>query len=306
MAKTLHFNGKTLLFKAPNVDGPKIMGILNVTPNSFSDGGDFFRPKEAIKQAYTLMEKGADILDIGAESTNPKAKPITSKEEVARLLPIVKELRQQVSIPLSVDTFRPETMRAMIDEGVDIINDVTGLNHPDTLPLLAKSQVAICAMHQLGNESGMHQISEPYYPQGITQAVTQHLLTIKERCDALGISVQRLILDPGFGFDKSTQDQLTLLKEIHQLVKTPYPVLIGLSRKRLVGRVTHVQEAKERLAGNLAGALWAFSQGVDIIRVHDVKATKEAYQFWQAIQRAESSEHPAHPSPHSPAKIIKS
>lgn len=289
MVKSLHFNNKTLTFSAPKVNGPKIMGIVNVTPNSFSDGGDYFTHKAALTHAYTLIKEGVDILDIGAESTNPKAKPITSEEEIARLLPVVKELRQQVSIPLSVDTFRPETMKVMIDEGVDIINDVTGLNHPDTLPLLAKSKVAICAMHQLGDELGMHQIIAPRYPKGITQSVTNYLLAIVKRCEALEISHKRIILDPGFGFDKSAKDQLTLLKEINQVAKTPYPILIGVSRKRLVGMVTNVPQAKKRLAGNLAGALWAFSQGVDIIRVHEVKATKEAYQFWQAIQTAESS-----------------
>ncbi len=281
MAKILRFNQTSLHF-----DRTQIMGILNVTPNSFSDGGDYYDAEKALEHAYQMIEEGADIIDIGAESTNPKATPITAEEEIARLLPVVKKLAAHINVPISIDTFRAKTMAVMIAEGADIINDVTGLSDPDSLPIIAKSETAVCLMHQLGNHEKMHIEGDLTYPGGITHSVTEHLLKIAYRCENAGIDASRIILDPGFGFDKTNPDQLSLLNEIHHLIGTDYPVLVGVSRKRLIGAVTHVDVAKERLAGNLSAALWAMNAGAEIVRVHDVKATKEAFLMWEAIESA--------------------
>ena len=266
------------------------MGILNLTPNSFSDGGDYYDPERALDRAYEMLEEGADILDIGAESTNPKATPIDSQEEIRRLTPVVSLLRKRLDIPLSIDTFRADTMRAMLNLGVDIINDVTALSDPEALDHLLKSKAAIILMHMLGNHQKMHITGDYQQTGGVTHSVSQQLERIAKICVNTGIDQSRIILDPGFGFDKSVPDQLTLLKELPLLInKSQYPYLIGVSRKRFIGAITHVEAPKERLAGNLAIALWSIEQGAKILRVHDVKATKEAFLMWQAIDNAESS-----------------
>lgn len=278
------FNDKSL-----DLTTPKIMGILNLTPNSFSDGGDFYDQKAALDRAYQMIEEGADIIDIGAESTNPKATPITSDEEISRLLPVVRTLREKLSIPLSVDTFRAETIRVMLAEGVDIINDVTALGDHDSLHHLANSKAAVVLMHMLGGPHKMHLKGDYRAEGGITRSVTTHLLKRAEYCLAAGITPERIILDPGFGFDKSNTDQLTLLKELTHLTALSYPLLIGLSRKRLIGTITQVEIAKKRCSGSVAAALWGINAGAKIVRVHDVKATKEALMMWQAIKDAPST-----------------
>lgn len=269
---------------------PKIMGILNLTPNSFSDGGDYYDPERALDRAYEMLEEGADIIDIGAESTNPKATPISSQEEIRRLRPVVSLLREKLNIPLSIDTFRAETMEQMLDLGVDIINDVTALSDPKALTHLLNSKAAIILMHMLGDHQKMHVVGDYQKTGGVTHSVAQHLEQIAQKCVEAGIEPSRIILDPGFGFDKSVSEQLTLLKELSHLIhKSPYPYLIGVSRKRFIGAITKVEAPKARLAGNLAVALWSIEQGAKILRVHDVKATKEAFLMWQAIDDAESS-----------------
>ncbi|MHC5226104.1 dihydropteroate synthase [Ignatzschineria sp. LJL83] len=279
------FNQKTL-----DLSQPKIMGILNLTPNSFSDGGDYFDPEKALDRAYEMIEDGADILDIGAESTNPKADPITSDEETARLLPVIQKLRKHLDIPISIDTFRAKTMAIMVQEGIDIINDVTALSDEGSLEVLINSNVAIVLMHMLGNHEKMHIDGnlEAYYQSqgGITNAVKTKIQEKAELCLEHGIEASRIILDPGFGFDKSQEDQLLMLHELEQLTTSPFPYLVGVSRKRLIGAVTQVDNAKDRLAGNLAVALWSIQKGAKILRVHDVKATKEAFLMWEAMQSA--------------------
>ncbi len=276
------FNQKSL-----DLTAPKIMGILNLTPNSFSDGGDYYDPALALDRAYEMIEEGADILDIGAESTNPKATPITSHEETQRLLPVIRKLRDKLDIPLSIDTFRANTMRTMIDEGVDIINDVTALSDPQSLDIVKNSEVALVLMHMLGNHERMHLEGDYQTSGGVVTSVFNHLETKATQCLNAGISHERIILDPGFGFDKSLPDQLALLKSLQQLTqKSAYPYLIGVSRKRFIGAITKVETAKERLSGSLAVALWSIEHGAKILRVHDVKETKEAFLMWEAIQQA--------------------
>lgn len=281
------FNQKSL-----DLSSPKIMGILNLTPNSFSDGGDYYDPQKALDRAYEMITQGADILDIGAESTNPKAAMITSDEEIARLLPVIRVLRNALSIPLSIDTFRTETMKVMIDEGVDIINDVTALSDSGSLSVIQNSDVAIVLMHMLGNHQKMHFTGDYSDLGGVTNAVKTKLLEKANECINAGIAASRIILDPGFGFDKEVEDQLSLLKELPNLTQgSPYPYLIGVSRKRFIGAITHTDNAKERMAGSLAVALWSIQNGAKILRVHDVKETKEAFLMWEAMQSAQKS-HP--------------
>ena len=278
----ISFNQRSL-----DLSSPKIMGILNLTPNSFSDGGDYFDPENALDRAYQMIEDGADILDIGAESTNPKAMPITSREETDRLLPVIRKLRDKLDIPLSIDTFRASTMQAMIDEGVDIINDVTALSDPQSLDIVKNADIALVLMHMLGNHERMHLEGDYQASGGVASSVFNHLEAKATQCLNAGISPERIILDPGFGFDKSLPDQLALLKSLQQLTqKSAYPYLIGVSRKRFIGAITKVETAKERLFGSLAVALWSIEHGAKILRVHDVKETKEAFLMWEAIQQA--------------------
>lgn len=279
------FNNRSL-----DLNTPKIMGILNLTPNSFSDGGDYYDPERALDRAYEMLEEGADILDIGAESTNPKATPIDSQEEIRRLYPVVSLLRKKLDVPLSIDTFRAETIKTMLDLGADIINDVTALSDPGALEYLLESKAAVILMHMLGNHQKMHITGDYQREGGVTLSVSHHLEKIAQQCVAQGIKPSRIILDPGFGFDKSVPEQLTLLKELSLLIeKSPYPYLVGVSRKRFIGAITGVEQPKDRLAGNLAVALWSIEQGTKILRVHDVKATKEAFLMWHAINDAQST-----------------
>lgn len=279
------FNQKSL-----DLSSPKIMGILNLTPNSFSDGGDYYDPAMALDRAYEMIEQGADILDIGAESTNPKAMPITSIEETARLLPVIKVLRAKLDIPLSIDTFRAETMKVMLSEGVDIINDVTALSDEGSLEAVTNSKAAIVLMHMLGNHEKMHFTGDYAKEGGIAKAVEKKLLEKAKACINAGIHPSRIILDPGFGFDKAPNDQLSLLKELGNITtQSPYPYLVGVSRKRFIGAVTKVENAKERMAGSLAVALWSIEHGAKILRVHDVKETKEAFLMWEAMKNAKLS-----------------
>ncbi len=279
----IEFNHRTL-----DLNEPKIMGILNLTPNSFSDGGDYYDPEYALERAYEMIEEGADILDIGAESTNPKATPISSKEEIELLLPVVRKLRQSLNIPLSIDTFRADTMQVMINEGVDIINDVTALSDPKSIEYIQQSKVAVILMHMLGDHTKMHITGNYNYKTegGVILSVKNHLAERINFCLQHNIAPKRIILDPGFGFDKTPKEQLQLLQQLEKLTLSPYPYLVGVSRKRFIGTITGVTEAKERLAGNLAVALWSIEKGAKILRVHDVKATKEAFLMWQAMHTA--------------------
>ena len=282
---TLHFNGKTL-----DLSRPRIMGILNLTPNSFSDGGDFYDPEKALDHAYKMVEDGADILDLGAESTNPKAAPITSKEEVKRLLPVFKKLQENLDVPISIDTFRADTIGIMLAEGADIINDVTGLGDEGSLTHIDNSNAAVILMHMLGGPEKMHLNGDYKNDGGITLSVKNHLKKRANLCIKAGIERGRIVLDPGFGFDKENDDQLSLLKELAELQDLGLPLLVGVSRKRLIGAVTKVEEAKARTMGSVATALWAINEGAQILRVHDVKETKEAFLMWEAIRNAKRSQ----------------
>ncbi len=259
---------------------PIIMGILNATPNSFSDGGDFFDPNIAIARAHQMVEEGATIIDIGAESSNPKAESITSKEEIARLTPIVKSLTKDLNALISIDTYHPETMEAMIALGVDIINDINGFRSNDSINAVKNSNVDLVVMHLDNPIEKMHVETKH---DDITQSIIDFFIERTETFLKAGIDSQRIIMDPGFGFGKTIEEQIELLQKLERLSALPYPLLIGLSRKRLIGHLTNVDIAKNRTIGNIASELWCLQKGAKIFRVHDVKSTYEAFLFWQKL-----------------------
>ena len=261
-------------------DAPIIMGILNSTPNSFSDGGDFFDPQKAIDRAHQMAQEGATIIDIGAESSNPKADLITAEEEIARLIPVVKPLVKDLPALISIDTYHPETMKAMVDLGVDIINDINGFRNPASIDAVKDSNVGLVVMHLDNPIESMHIETQH---DDITYSIAQFFLDQVKHLSDHNIHPNRILLDPGFGFGKTTEEQIELLQQLERLTALPYPIFIGLSRKRLIGHLTHVDVAKERTIGNVASALWCLQKGAKIFRVHDVKATHEAFQLWQQL-----------------------
>ena len=259
---------------------PIIMGILNATPNSFSDGGDFFDPNIAIARAHEMIAEGATIIDIGAESSNPKAQLITPDEEIARLTPIVQSLTKGLNALISIDTYHPETMAAMVDLGVDIINDINGFRSEAAINAVKDSNVDLVVMHLDNPIESMHVDTEH---DDITQSIADFFIERAETFAKAGIHSDRLIMDPGFGFGKTIDEQIELLQQLDRLSALPYPLLIGLSRKRLIGHLTNVDVAKQRTIGNVASELWCLQKGAKIFRVHDVKSSNEAFLFWHKL-----------------------
>ena len=258
---------------------PAIMGVVNVTPDSFSDGDQHFQADQAIAHAHALIEQGANILDIGGESTRPGADPVSAQEELARILPVIEALRP-AGIPLSVDTFKPEVMRLALDAGADLINDIYGFRMPGALDVVANSSCGVCAMHMQGEPKTMQ--NAPQYDD-VVHEVESFLYERLQALLAAGVDKHRIVLDPGFGFGKTPEQNYLLLRRLNQMDSHGCPWLIGLSRKSMIGHVTGRVPA-ERVAGSVAGALAALARGAHIIRVHDVAATVDAVKVWQAVE----------------------
>ena len=254
---------------------PVVMGILNVTPDSFSDGGRFASLPEAIARAESMADEGAAIIDIGGESTRPGAGEVPVEEELRRVLPVIERLAAKAGLPLSVDTRKPEVMRAAISAGASMINDVSALAAPGALEVVAASDVAVCLMHMQGVPQTMQQA--PRYADVLGE-VQDFLRDRAARCLAAGIGRERIVLDPGFGFGKSLEHNLALLRGLPQLAAAGFPVLAGLSRKRMIAQITG-REDGDRLAGSLALATLAARHGARIVRAHDVGATVAALQI---------------------------
>jgi len=249
------------------------MGVLNVTPDSFYDGGKFFGADSAIEQALKLETESADIIDIGAESTRPGAKFISEEEELERLLPVIKALKTELSIPISIDTNKPRVMQETIKAGASIINDITALSHPDAMSTIAKLNVPVCLMHMQGQPDTM-QINPVY--DDINVEITHYFEKKINSALAHGIAREHIILDPGFGFGKTLEHNLLLVNHIQTLKKHfNLPLLIGVSRKSSIGKMLNESEVENRLFGSLALQLICALNGADIIRTHDVKATKD-------------------------------
>lgn len=261
---------------------PLVMGILNVTPDSFSDGGQFAALELALSHAEQMIADGVDIIDIGGESTRPGAPPVSADEELRRVMPVVYALRD-CGKPLSVDTRRPAVMREVLAAGADMINDIEGFRDPASLAAVSDSDCAICIMHMQGDPQSMQQA--PQY-QDITAEVRDFLLERVSRAQAAGIAAARICVDPGYGFGKTAEHNLKLLawqRELQQAVGLP--LLAGLSRKSTIGQITG-RPVEQRLAGSIGAALVAAINGAQIVRVHDVAETVDALKVWQAARRA--------------------
>jgi dihydropteroate synthase len=264
-----------------DLSAPVVMGVLNVTPDSFSDGGLFLAPDVAVRHALAMAAEGAAIIDVGGESTRPGAEPVGVAEELDRVIPVIEALAAEVGIPVSVDTSKPEVMAAALAAGASMVNDVLALQAPGALEVLAGSQAAVCLMHMQGRPRTMQ--SEPRYDDVVRDV--HHFLSARVRvCEASGIGRSRLVLDPGFGFGKTLGHNLALLASLGEFTRDGLPVLAGLSRKSLIGQLTG-RAAGHRLAGSVALAALAVSEGASIIRAHDVAATVDAIRIAAAVRR---------------------
>jgi dihydropteroate synthase len=262
------------------------MGIINVTPDSFSDGGLYLSAQQAIAHAKHLIDEGADILDIGGESTRPGSQQVSIEEELNRVIPVLEALADS-QIPLSVDTSKPEVMKHAIAAGAFMINDVNALRSPGTLEALAPhEQVQICLMHMQGTPRNMQE--NPQY-KDIVHEVKDFLQQRIQAAKSAGIAEDRLVIDPGFGFGKTLQHNFTLLNQLDQLTSLGVPLLAGLSRKSMLGAVTG-NSATDRIHESIAAALLAVVKGAKIVRVHDVKATKEALAVYTAMKNCDTQE----------------
>ncbi len=261
---------------------PRIMGIVNVTPDSFSDGGNLPDARAAIAHALRLLDEGAEVIDIGGESTRPGAQPVSVDEELSRVVPVIEALRG-CSAVLSVDTRHLGVMRAAIEAGADMINDVEALAAPGALELAANTGVAVCLMHMQGQPDSMQQ--HPVYGD-VVDEVEQFLRSKVALAEQAGIASESIVIDPGFGFGKSLTHNLQLLRHLGRLKLIGKPLLAGMSRKSMLGQVTGRPVAEREYAG-LAAHLYALRQGASLFRVHDVAAMRDAILVWQAIGESE-------------------
>jgi dihydropteroate synthase len=266
-----------------DLGAPVVMGVLNVTPDSFSDGGRFAERDAAIAQARRMIEEGAAIIDIGGESTRPGASPASLEQELERVVPVIRSLRAESEVFLSVDTSKPEVMRAAVDAGADIINDVRALQEPGALPAAALSRAGVCLMHMKGEPRTMQ--DAPSYSDVVGEVTGFLAARIRAAHDA-GIDRDRIAIDPGFGFGKRTQDNLVLLKHLAQFEPLGAPLLVGLSRKSLLAKLTG-RDVGSRIAGSVALACIAVLNGARIVRAHDVAATLDAIRVAAAVQKGE-------------------
>jgi len=257
---------------------PLVMGIVNVTPDSFSDGGKHLRRDAALAHAHQLIAEGAAILDIGGESTRPGAAPVSVQEELDRVMPVLEGLRG-APVPLSIDTHKPEVMRAALAAGAAMVNDVNALQAPGALQAVAASSAAVCLMHKQGEPQTMQ--AQPQYADVLGE-VKAFLRARIAAAEAAGIAHERIAADPGFGFGKALGHNLALLRGLAAFRELDVPVLAGLSRKSMLGAITG-QDAAHRLPASIAAALIAVQRGASIVRVHDVRATVEALRVWQAV-----------------------
>lgn len=255
------------------------MGIVNVTPDSFSDGAEHFEADAAIAHGRLLAEQGADMLDIGGESTRPGAEPLSAEEELQRVLPVIEGLRS-FGVPLSIDTFKPQVMRAVLDAGADMINDICGFTRPGAIEAVADSDCGLCIMHMQGEPKTMQ--ADPQYDDLLLE-VQQFLHGQARALRVAGVSERRIVLDPGFGFGKTQPQNYLLLRKLADLDNQGYPWLIGVSRKSMIGYIIGRAPA-ERVYGSVAAALAAIARGARIIRVHDVAATSDALKVWSAVE----------------------
>ena len=284
MTLTLDCNGRPLVLGRPCV-----MGVLNVTPDSFSDGGRCLSVDAALKRAKKMWAEGAAILDIGAESTRPGAPEVALEEELRRLLPVLEAVAAEIPLPISVDTSKAAVMRAAWSLGAGLMNDVTALRgDPLALRTVVDLDIPVCLMHMRGTPRNMQ--GDTTY----TDVVAEVRDFLSERiacCLAAGIPRQRLLIDPGFGFAKNLAANRRVLRHLDAFTGLGFPMLVGLSRKRMIGELTGVEDASARVAGSVAAALWAVEHGVSVVRVHDVAETVQALRVWHWMRQGEEEIH---------------
>ena len=259
---------------------PLVMGILNITPDSFSDGGKYLDFSDALKRAHTMIEEGVDIIDIGGESTRPGSEPVSADEELKRITPIIEALKKDSNIAISVDTYKPEVMKEMIDMDVAMINDVYALTKPGAIDVIKQSKVGICLMHMQGTPQTM-QINPTY-----DNVVSEVQSFLKGRADLIiseGVDSSRIILDPGFGFGKTFEHNIELLQGLESFQSLKFPLLVGLSRKSFIRKILN-GEHDDHLSGSIAAAIFSVLKGAKILRVHDVKETKSALKIINLAQ----------------------
>lgn len=265
---------------------PVLMGILNVTPDSFSDGGKYSDLKAALLQAEAMLEQGADIIDIGGESTRPGAPAVSEQDEINRVLPVIKALKSEFACAISLDTSKAAVMQQGLEAGIDMINDVCALSQPNALAVAANSNVPVCLMHMQGTPRTMQ--NNPQYDDLIQDIAAFFKDKIAE-CEQAGLAKGRLILDPGFGFGKSLADNYQLLNELDKFESLECPVLAGISRKSMLGNLLDLA-ATERTNASVVAATLALTKGAKILRVHDVKETKQAIEIFNAMKYGVESE----------------
>lgn len=271
----LDCNGRVL-----RLDRPRVMGIVNITPDSFSDGGAHDTLEAAVAHGLKLAAEGADILDIGGESTRPGAQAVPLEEELRRVVPLIERLIRETALPISIDTFKPDVMRAAVAAGAGMINDIRGLREDGALQAAAELGVPVVLMHMLGEPQSMQQA--PDYDDVVGE-VHRFLAERIFAAEMSGIDRKKLVIDPGFGFGKTTAHNITLLAQLQRFSDLGAPVLAGLSRKRSIGELTGREVPAERVAGSVAAHLLAAQRGAMILRVHDVAATVDALKVWAAV-----------------------
>lgn len=261
---------------------PLIMGIVNVTAESFSDGGAYLVLPKALEHAIALIDAGADIIDIGGESTRPGAVPISAELELARVIPLIEAIRAQSDVCISIDTSKPEVMQAAVAAGANLINDIFALQSSGTLAMAATLDVPICLMHMQGTPQTMQK--NPHYPTGLIPEIMQFFAQRIDACMQAGIHKTRLLIDPGFGFGKSVAHNMQLMQQLTEFKEFALPLLLGVSRKSTIGAVLN-KDVDQRLIGGIALAVYAALKGVGIIRTHDVDETNQALQIIDAVNK---------------------
>lgn len=260
---------------------PALMGVVNVTPDSFSDGGKFSSKNRAVERALQLFRNGASIIDVGGESTRPGAEPVDSKEEISRVVPVIAELKGNVPY-ISIDTRNAATMRAALDAGANIINDISALtDDPESINVVKSSEVPVILMHKQGQPISMQE--KPNY-NSVLDEIIEFLQERINYCETHRIEKKRLVIDPGIGFGKTLEHNLLILSNIKKFQSLGVPVLLGVSRKSFISQISSNEPPDERFPGSLAAALYGYQNGVQMFRVHDVAETKQAFKVYQAIE----------------------
>ena len=269
------------------LDRPRVVGILNVTPDSFSDGGQFASVEAAVAHGLRLAEEGADMLDVGGESTRPGAADVAVEDELARVIPVIEQLVARTPVPIAIDTSKPEVMRAAVAAGAGMINDVYALRRDGAMEAAAQLRVPVCLMHMQGEPRSMQ--DKPHY-EDVVGEVHRFLMDRLFSCEMAGIDRRNVMVDPGFGFGKTLEHNLALLRKLERFADLGSGVYAGLSRKTMIGTLTGREEPAERAAGSVAAALIAVQRGARMVRVHDVAPTVDALKVWHAVQAGDKPE----------------